>query len=233
VTPQGSKVNHRRERAAARIPRWYVPWFHLAAPSAVGLALIAVALSHVHQPSWGDALFVLGVLALANAVEWGLHRNVLHRRFPGLVFAFAGHTPDHHGAFSSEDLAIHSAREMKLVLMPGFGVVGMFLGTIPPGLAIGALLSPNLGALWIATGIGYVIAYEWMHLSYHLPPEGPIGRLGVIRALRRHHALHHRPELMQHWNFNVTLPLCDWLFRTRRRPEPTAPSSPPPPRKAA
>src|SRR5688572_33474569 len=34
--------------------------------------------------------------------------------------------------------------------------------------------------------MGYVVTYEWLHLSYHLPPSSFIGRLGVIRFMRRH-----------------------------------------------
>jgi len=29
--------------------------------------------------------------------------------------------------------------------------------------------------------------------------------------------VHHAPELMQKWNFNVTIPLWDWVRRTIRR----------------
>ena len=32
--------------------------------------------------------------------------------------------------------------------------------------------------------------------------------------LRQHHATHHRPELMQTWNFNVNFPLWDWVRGT-------------------
>jgi len=59
-----------------------------------------------------------------------------------------------------------------------------------------------------------VLSYEWLHLSYHLPPESRVGRLRPIRALCRHHALHHDPRLMQRWNFNVTVPFWDWVMRT-------------------
>ena len=36
----------------------------------------------------------------------------------------------------------------------------------------------------------------------------------ILGVLRRHHAWHHTPELMQRWNFNVTVPLADWILRT-------------------
>ncbi|HAA38491.1 MAG TPA: fatty acid hydroxylase, partial [Pseudomonas sp.] len=35
-----------------------------------------------------------------------------------------------------------------------------------------------------------------------------------IRQMHRLHALHHRRELMQGRNFNIVLPLMDYLFGT-------------------
>ena len=215
---RGGDSEAMRRKLVSRIPWWYVPWVHLFGPSLVGLALVAAALSRVHRPSVWELLFVLPVLVLSNANEWMLHRGVLHRRVRGLEFAFVRHTPQHHGAFDGGNLAIREPKELKLVLLPAFGVLGMFLGAIPPGLALGTLATPNLGALWIATTVGYVLAYEWLHLSYHLPEDSPVGRLAVVRVLRRHHAIHHMPEFMQRWNFNVTVPLWDWVRGTLYRP---------------
>jgi sterol desaturase/sphingolipid hydroxylase (fatty acid hydroxylase superfamily) len=62
--------------------------------------------------------------------------------------------------------------------------------------------------------MGYVVAYEWLHLAYHLPADSRIGRSRFIGWLRRHHATHHTPELMQRWNFNVTVPFADWVLGT-------------------
>jgi len=212
-----------RRELVARIPRWYVPWVHLVGPSLAGLSLMALALSRVRAPrAWELATIPVGVV-LCNLLEWALHRGILHHRVPGLAFAFVRHTPEHHGSFDDRTLAIRDARELKLVLLPAFGVIGMFLGAVPPGLALARLLSPNVGALWIATGVGYVLSYEWLHLSYHLPEDGLVGRLALVRVLRRHHARHHMPALMQRANFNVTVPLCDWLLGTLAR----APAAPP------
>ena len=60
----------------------------------------------------------------------------------------------------------------------------------------------------------YVVSYEWLHLSFHLPATHFIARLGVVKKLKRHHATHHDPRLMQKWNFNVTVPLWDWVRGT-------------------
>jgi sterol desaturase/sphingolipid hydroxylase (fatty acid hydroxylase superfamily) len=71
----------------------------------------------------------------------------------------------------------------------------------------------------------YTSFYEVTHLTYHLPKEHLLQRIGLIRWLSRHHARHHDQSLMAKWNFNVTVPLWDFLLRTNHthsqsRPEP-------------
>jgi sterol desaturase/sphingolipid hydroxylase (fatty acid hydroxylase superfamily) len=70
-----------------------------------------------------------------------------------------------------------------------------------------------------------VLSYEWLHLAYHLPPDGRIGRLRAVAVLRRHHATHHATHLMNRWNFNVTVPLWDWVRGTIHHDVP-APAQP-------
>lgn len=212
---QADRSEQIRRELVARIPGWYIPWVHLVGPSLVGLPIVALALSRVRAPRAWELSAVPVLLVLSNFLEWFLHKELLHRRLYGLRFAFERHTPQHHGAFDGSGLAIRDPRELKLVLLPAFGVLALFLGALPPGFALAALVTPNLGALWIATTVAYVLAYEWFHLSYHLPEQSLVGRLALVRVLRRHHAAHHTPELMQRANFNVTVPLWDWLLGTR------------------
>jgi len=73
------------------------------------------------------------------------------------------------------------------------------------------LVSPNVALFWVAVSMGYVVSYEWLHLSYHLPADSRVGQSRLVRWLRRSHAMHHTPELMQKWNFNVTFPVWDWV----------------------
>jgi sterol desaturase/sphingolipid hydroxylase (fatty acid hydroxylase superfamily) len=65
----------------------------------------------------------------------------------------------------------------------------------------------------------FFLSYEWLHLSYHLPKESFIGRLGIVALLREHHRRHHDPRLMKRWNFNVTVPVFDWIRGTVWSPE--------------
>jgi hypothetical protein len=104
------------------------------------------------------------------------------------------------------------------VLIPAMGVLAIVL-TMIPGAALTALVfGRNAGCLFLLTSSLYVVSYELTHLVYHLPAHHPLARSRLMRALREHHATHHDPSLMQEWNFNVTLPLADWIFGTWVRP---------------
>jgi hypothetical protein len=220
VTQPLSRREQVRARAVAAIPSWYSPWGHLAFPSLVGIGLIATATMLLEHPSAGELLFVPLVLVLINLNEWHIHRNILHQRFWPLEVLFWRHTPEHHVIFVRDDMAMRAPREFRLVLIPFYGILAIFLTTLPITAALWFLVSHNVALLWVACTMGYVVAYEWLHLAYHLPESNPFGRSRLIGWLRRHHAMHHTPELMQRWNFNVTVPLADWLLGTTYRGQP-------------
>lgn len=85
----------------------------------------------------------------------------------------------------------------------------------------GLVGGPDAAWLFAATGMGYFALYEWLHLAYHLDPDGQVGRLPGMKRLRRHHTVHHDPRNMGRVNFNVTFPLADWWFGTWDRGGPT------------
>lgn len=209
-----------RNELLSRVPRWYSPWGHLALPGLAGLALVALALSRLEDLRAWQLALVPVFLALGNAIEWHAHRGLLHRRTRFLEVLYVRHTPQHHGVFTADDMAIRSPRELKLVLLPAYGVLAIFAVSFPVAFAFAAAGQPNLAALWVASVVTYVLAYEWLHLAYHLPETHPVSRLRAIRRLRRHHQLHHAPHLMQRWNFNVTLPLWDHVKGTVHRGHP-------------
>jgi sterol desaturase/sphingolipid hydroxylase (fatty acid hydroxylase superfamily) len=124
--------------------------------------------------------------------------------------------------YVTDDMAIRDWREFHLVLIPAYGLFLIFLNLLPLTAAIWWLFSKNVALLYTATAMGYAVSYEWMHLSYHLPKDHPIGRLSIVAVLRNHHAVHHDPRLMQRWNFNVTLPFWDWVQGTIVKDVPSA-----------
>ena len=211
------KRDRLRGEVLERTPAWYNPWVHLGFPSLFGLSFIAFALTRLHDVRWYESLLVPVILMLLNVNEWHIHRNILHRRTWPLEVLFWRHTPEHHVIFVRNDMAMRSSKEFRLVLIPAYGIVAIFVTTLPITAALWTFVSHNVAALWVACSMGYVVSYEWLHLAYHLPASNPISRNRVITWLRQQHAVHHTPELMQRWNFNVTVPFGDWLLRTTYR----------------
>ena len=204
-----------RQRVIEEIPRSYSPWLHLAATAGSGVAVLIAAIAAIDGLRAWELLVLPVMFVLSNAAEHFAHRTLLHHRIKPFQVLFDQHTPMHHAVYRYEDMAIRSTRELKLVLIPAFGVLTIVVATAPIAFLAGYLLSANAGWLVITETALYVVLYELTHLSYHLPETHPIGRLRVIRFLREHHRRHHDPRLMQRWNFNVTVPLWDIVRRTR------------------
>ncbi len=203
-----------RARMLARIPRWYSPWAHLAGTTGIGLVVLVAAIVNLHHVRAVEVLMVPAVFLLANAFEWRAHRDVLHKRFRPFEVIYERHTPDHHAAYMTNDMEIRSAQEFRLVLIPAMGVLGIVITATPVAMLAAHFLGANSGWLFLLTASLYMVGYEVSHLSYHLPKASFIGSLRLVAILREHHARHHDPRLMQKWNFNVTIPLFDWLHGT-------------------
>lgn len=209
-----AKRDEIRNAELAALPRWYSPWGHLGATLSIGLAVLAVALYKLHGVHPLELLTVPLTFLLANGFEWRVHRNVLHKRFKPFEIIYDRHTPMHHMVYVEHDMTVRQTKEFRLVLIPAAGVLGVVIVTAPFAAGAGYLVSANCGWLLLVTASLYMVLYEISHLSYHLSPESFIGRLWLVRVLRKHHARHHDPRLMQKWNFNVTVPLFDWLHGT-------------------
>jgi hypothetical protein len=210
-----------RQRALADVPWWYNPYGHLAGTTGIGmvvLVLSAVALAHLHV-KWTDLLVVPGIVLFANWFEWHVHRRVLHKRWWPFEVVYDKHTPMHHMIYVEEDMALRSAQEFRLVLIPAMGVLGIVLTSAPIAVAVAYVWSAAAGWLLLLTGGLFMVAYELLHLCYHAPQESFIGRRRIIARLRAHHARHHDPRLMQRYNFNVTVPLFDWIMGTVAPPK--------------
>ncbi len=204
-----------RARAADQ-PGFYSPWLHLFTPSAIGAAVIVLCARQLHGLTLWHLAFAAGVFVLSNAVEWRAHRDLLHKRTWPLYVLYDRHTPVHHRVYVRGQMAMRDPREFRLVLLPAFGILAILSITAPPAALLWWLGHHNVACIYLMVTTAYVVMYEWLHLSYHLPEQWLVGPLAAVRTLRRHHETHHDPELMQKWNFNVTIPLWDWVRRTHR-----------------
>lgn len=212
-----------RDDALAEIPDWYSPLAHLLFPSAVGIACIVLAIMELRDLKPIQLLTIPIVYLISNAVEWRAHKSLLHKRTRPLEILYDRHTPQHHMIFITEDMAMRSRREFRLVLIPFYGVLSILAVTVPIAVVLTIAGQRNLGALFVVTTTFYVLSYEWLHLAYHMPPTSFVGRLPGLSMLRKHHATHHDPELMQKWNFNVTVPFWDWVRGTTYVEKPKRP----------
>lgn len=205
-----------RAQCLAEIPWWYSPYGHLAATTGIGLVVLVASTVFLTQTTvrWTDALVVPVVILLANFFEWRVHKHVLHRRFWPFEVIYDKHTPMHHMIYVEEDMALRSKKEFRLVLIPAAGVLGIVLAAAPIAIAIKHLWSSAAGWLFLLTASLFMVSYEVLHLCYHAPADSFIGRRRIIRVLRAHHAKHHDPRYMQRYNFNVTVPLFDWIMGT-------------------
>ena len=200
-----------RARLRRGIGARYSGALHFAFTSAVALAVIAVALSRLREPSPLAFATVPLTFLYANFVEWRAHRGPMHRKVRGLSLVHERHALQHHAFFTSADMEIDSGRDFKMVLFPPVLIVFFFgLFAVPVGFALRLAFGTNVAALFVATAMGYFLLYEWLHLAYHLPVHLP-----GIERLRKHHAAHHDPRLMTRSNFNITFPICDAIFGTK------------------
>lgn len=212
--PAGVKTYRDNFRAESLGPR-YSGWAHLAATSLGSLGAVAFALSRLDSPSLSAWLWFPATFLIANLVEFLMHRGPMHRPAPLLGEIYARHALQHHSFYTHQAMPAESARDFKMVLFPPIAIF-LFLGVIggPIGALVYFLAGPNAGWLFVAAAVGYFLTYEWLHLAYHLPPAGFVGRLPGIGILRRHHTVHHDPRLMGRWNFNITFPIFDRVFGT-------------------
>lgn len=219
---QASRSQIAREQLRAElmqkaIPPSYRPVAHLLVPSLIGLGVAAVAVLLLNDVRLAELWAVPITFVLGLGLEWRAHKDLLHRRVPGFQLLYDRHERSHHVVFTADDMAMRSRREMALVLMPWFAIVGVTLLLAPIALLTGWLASINSGLLVLATGVAFFLSYEWLHLAYHLPSDHPISRLPLVQRLGNLHRTHHDPQNMKRWNFNITVPLFDVLHRSLKR----------------
>ncbi|TQF10558.1 fatty acid hydroxylase family protein [Myxococcus llanfairpwllgwyngyllgogerychwyrndrobwllllantysiliogogogochensis] len=192
---------------------------HFAFTSLGSLGVILLALSRVEAVRPWEWLTVPGVFLLGNVVEFLGHRGPMHHKRRGLGLLFQRHTEQHHRFFTHDALAYESSRDVKMVLFPPVLLL-FFLGAVaaPLGVLTFLVSTRNVGWLFVASTVGYYLSYECLHFCHHLPPEHRLARLRPLGWLRRHHQAHHDPSKMGRWNFNITVPLSDWLFGTLALP---------------
>lgn len=217
ATPEPAARHPFREPLLKERPRRYSGILHFAVPNVLAWGGIALAASHLHDVRPLEWLALPAGFLIANFVEWLAHKGPMHNRRAPLDLLFERHTLLHHEYFRDDSMDTDGADEWFFVLFPMWGVAAVIVPAILLGLLANALFGLNVGLLTLMIVLFYYIFYEWLHLIYHLPAGHWAVRNPVVRAMQRHHRHHHNKRLMQRYNFNVTFPICDYLFGTAWR----------------
>jgi hypothetical protein len=215
------QVDHFRSYYRQQIlPRIYSGIAHLMFSLTALLGTAVLLLTLIHNFSWQSLLIIPPMLITGSLVVFVVHKYLLHRPIPGLTFAYRIHTLYHHKFFTHNHVTWQSPRDFHIVFFPPLVVAGFCLLGAPllyAGLSL--LTEPNTALLGSATGVLYFFGYEVIHFCSHLPSHHwLIRRIPYLRLMREHHRHHHNPKRMHRANFNIVLPIWDWLLGAYERP---------------
>src|SRR5262252_1138268 len=202
---------------ADHIAAGYSPWRHMALTLALALLLATGGLALAARARASDWMLLPVFLVIANLIEWMVHRNPMHRPLRPRIM-YRNHAQLHHLAFTDGHMVIGPTRDLGLIMMPWYTMLGLFALASPVMLVAGVLRGPGLAGVFLLGAVGYFLCYELLHALYHLPDatlnRAGIGRLRAFRRLQAHHRHHHILGRMAAVNFNVTVPLWDRLLGT-------------------
>ncbi len=149
----------------------------------------------------------------ASFFEWTLHKYVMHKPLGKFRYAFQAHAVVHHQVFKADDsYHLQDDKDKETIPMAWWnGAVLILIGMIP--FSIVSLVTGQWGFTvgGLIAFTCYYCFYEYIHWCMHLPKARRIEKPRWFRKLNGHHLLHHR---YMHKNFNVVLPIADFLLGT-------------------
>jgi len=154
---------------------------------------------------------------LMSFLEHQIHRSLMHRknflsrRFLSFNKMFEHHAILHHGqyskVFNDKPVAAGEDRHLRLSIREGF------LETLPIA-ALLAVISLEGAIIFELVVCLHHFIWNKIHIEMHKPEKRFFGNWPVYKFLARHHYLHHKhPDK----NFNVVLPLADYVLGTNIR----------------
>ena len=167
--------------------------------------------------SWQTGAWFIFSCVLMSFVEHLVHSRLMHRtnflsrHTASFKRVFKAHALVHHKhyskIFSDEPVAPGEDKEIRLTVRKAP------IKAMPIAAPI-ALVSWEAAAMFVAVMTFHHWTWNKLHLEMHKPQQRLFSTWAVYKFLARHHFLHHR---YPNRNFNVVLPLADYLLRTRVR----------------
>jgi hypothetical protein len=206
-----------RQQYRAGIAKSYRGWIHMLSVLAVGLGTIIYALSQLQFADWVEWMVFPLTMLMVNFAEYYAHRWLGHKKTKYGKLFYSRHTGDHHSFFLEHSMNYETVQDWRVVLFPLYLIFAFLFGLIlPVGFVLSELVSMNAAYIYAAAGISGYLFYEVMHFSYHIPRGHWAEKLFLVipgwTALRHLHVLHHKRDKMGEANFNITLPIFDFLL---------------------
>jgi hypothetical protein len=221
----------------AMLPADYSAGAHIVRTALIASGIAAVALWLARSAAPIDWVLLPAFFVVANFIEWAVHKNPMHRPMTPRIL-YKNHTLIHHRAFLHSSMPITCNKELGLIMMPWYTMLGLFIVASPVALLAAWWRGWGAAGIFFLAAALYFVTYEGLHALYHLP-DATLARIGLggrlFQRMRGHHRHHHRLDRMSYVNFNVTFPLMDLLLGTREREvvEPVvADAAPPAPQNA-
>lgn len=204
-----------RARYRAEISPNYSAWRHAGFVFVFGAFALAFFISRLGDVRPWEWLAVPAGLLLQNWGEYKIHKGLGHEKKRFDEMFYKRHTGDHHSFFAPNQMSFELMHDWRVILFPAWLIVistTMFLA----GWFVVSQWNANVAALFFGSMLlGYML-YETLHSFEHLPDAHPISKLPWVRHMRQLHEVHHSRELMTSANFNIVVPLFDWLYGTLR-----------------
>ncbi|HET8871680.1 MAG TPA: sterol desaturase family protein [Aquabacterium sp.] len=204
-----------RQRYRQGVHRLYHAGVHAGFVFSVGILAFVGLLHQAHPGSWWSWFAAPAGLLVFNAGVYWVHQQLGHHKRPWAALFYARHTGDHHSFFTEHAISYDEWRDWRVILFPPWLILVYLIGFVAPsGWLVGQVFGTSTGWIFAAHAtLGYLL-YEAFHTCHHLPDGHWITRLPWLSQMRHLHRLHHRRDLMHTHNFNIVLPLMDWLCGT-------------------
>lgn len=208
----------RKHYQQTKVPRYYSGILHAVYAASILIGAIVFHARQIQSLSWKECWAFPIIFLISNWVEYIIHRYQLHRQVYGLKRLYQIHSKQHHQYFTDQAIAFESTRDFMMILFPPWAPILVAAASTALGYFVfGPLFSPNIGHIFGIIAPAALLLYEIMHCYYHISDSNPLTRIPGLKALRQHHRDHHNLHLMTQYNFNVTFPICDWIYGTTSR----------------
>jgi hypothetical protein len=201
-----------KDKLLENIPKNYNYKLHLLFSNGFSLVTIILSSLMLVQLSTFDILSFPIFFIFLLFFEYMFHKNILHKNvFP--KFLFKKHELEHHVIYKADSMEISSYKELYYVLIPYYaGLMIVLLNA--PLLLLNLFFNSNLIYIWLICSMSFFMLYEFLHMVYHLPESSKFKKLKIVQMISRSHTKHHNHKFMKTHNFNVTIPLFDYIFKS-------------------